>query len=812
PVLAYAGSRHDSRWLWAAAVSGDGLIVDAGPDLASRIAPVLRWRHETALIGPICTIGGHGGRATALLRSTPGSGRVLLALAPDPGAPALLDMGAVAAVVPSGTPLRQDAEKAVIAETPIWIDGQALLRWQAPATVQATRHAHPLAGATQSSQARIGIERLTPNVDGGAWPVKRISHEALDVEADIFTDGHLHLAADLCWRAVDEVHWQRVAMSPQGNDRWHARCRPQRLGRHEYCIQAWVDTWTGMCADWQARHEAGQDLTLSLHEGEQWLSHILKGLGRGAADKGRRAAARQALSTLRLILRHPGPEADIEPLLDEGLAAILRDPGEQPFCTLSAPFPLQVDRALAGFGQWYTLFPRSQSSDANRHGTFDDVIERLPDIRRMGFDVLYLTPIHPVGLQNRKGRNNTLIAQEGDVGSPYAIGADEGGHTAIHPQLGSLEDFQRLVNQARDCDLEVALDFAIQCSPDHPWLRDHPDWFSWRPDGSLRHAENPPKKYEDIVNVVFYDDAPAHARKDALWETLRDVVMFWVDQGVRLFRVDNPHTKPLPFWQWLIADVQARAPDVVFLSEAFTRPAMMYRLAKLGFTQSYTYFTWRNDPRELGRYLQALSSPPLVDFFRPNFFVNTPDINPFYLQRHGRPGFLARAALAATGAGLWGIYSGFELCESAPLPGREEYMDSEKYELRPRQWLAPGHIRDEIAQLNAIRSANPALHGVRGFQSLAATPDSVLAYLRTSADRGNIVLVLVNLDPQRTVDARVSLGTSLPIDNLLAGTIERWDDGWMQVRLTPEAPYRLWRLPAAPVVAPSSSEPESTHA
>ena len=366
--------------------------------------------------------------------------------------------------------------------------------------------------------------------------------------------------------------------------------------------------------------------------------------------------------------------------------------------------PLRVDRRRAVFSAWYELFPRSQSGDPHRHGTFDDVIARLPYVRDMGFDVLYLPPIHPIGRTNRKGRNNSLVAQPDDPGSPYAIGASEGGHDAIHPELGTMEDFARLVQAAHEHGLEIALDFAIQCSPDHPWIKEHPEWFDWRPDGSLKFAENPPKKYEDIVNVHFYGQS-----LPSLWHALRDVVLFWADHGVKIFRVDNPHTKPFPFWEWLISDMQERHPDVIFLSEAFTRPKPMKRLAKLGFTQSYTYFTWRNTKQELTDYLLELTQSGMAEYFRPNFFVNTPDINPTYLQTSGKPGFQARLVLAATLAGNYGMYSGFELCEARALPGKEEYADSEKYEIKARDWNSDFNIRADIALVNRLRKTRHAL-------------------------------------------------------------------------------------------------------
>jgi starch synthase (maltosyl-transferring) len=421
-------------------------------------------------------------------------------------------------------------------------------------------------------------------------------------------------------------------------------------------------------------------------------------------------------------------------------------------------------------------------------------------LREMGFDVLYLPPIHPIGQTNRKGKNNSLRAQPEDVGSPYAIGNSDGGHTAIHPELGNIDDFRRLRDAAREHGMELALDFAIQCSPDHPWLKEHPEWFSFRPDGSVRYAENPPKKYEDIVNVDFY---AARAIPD-LWQALRDIVLFWAKEGVRIFRVDNPHTKPLPFWEWLIAQVRSRYPDVIFLSEAFTRPKIMYRLAQLGFSQSYSYFTWRNTKHELTDYFVELTTSDAKEFFRPHLFVNTPDINPYFLQTSGRPGFLIRAALAATLSGLWGMYSGFELCEAAPLPGREEYLNSEKYEIRVRDYNAPGNIVAEISRLNRIRKSNPALQTHTGLRFFPAHNDRVIFYGKPLPASNDIILVAVSLDPFQVQEATIEVPVwewQLPDDavvavhDLMRDTNFVWSGKSQHVRLDPsELPFSIWRV------------------
>jgi len=424
-------------------------------------------------------------------------------------------------------------------------------------------------------------------------------------------------------------------------------------------------------------------------------------------------------------------------------------------------------------------------------------------IRDMGFDVLYFPPIHPIGTQFRKGRNNALRAEPGDPGSPYAIGSPEGGHDAIHPQLGTREDFRRLVAAAAEHGLEIALDFAIQCSQDHPWLKEHPGWFSWRPDGTIRYAENPPKKYQDIVNVDFY----AAEAVPSLWLALRDVVVGWVEEGVKSFRVDNPHTKPLPFWQWLIANVRSQHPEVIFLAEAFTKPAMMARLGKVGYAQSYTYFTWRNTKQELREYFEELNQPPWSQCYRPNFFVNTPDINPFFLHTSGRAGFLIRAALATMGSGLWGMYSGFELCEATPLPGKEEYMDSEKYEIRPRDFTQPGNIIAEIAQLNRIRRQNRALQTHLGVAFFNCWNDNILYFAKRTPERDNYILVAISLDPHNAQEANFELPLwELGLDDdadtvgedLMNGHRWTWHGKTQWMRIEPwHQPFGIWRIEKA---------------
>jgi len=637
---------------------------------------------------------------------------------------------------------------------------------------------------------RIVITNMAPCVAAGRFPARRIVGERVIVEADIFTDGHPLLAAELAWRTADEEHWYHERLILQDNDRWQAAFDLARIGRYQFRVAAWLDVYGGFVRDLRRKREAGQDIALDLREGVDMLRAEC-GHATGAA----RAALNRILEAFDEL-----PEADRAELLTapETLESARRG-GARRFLVSSAIFSVDAERTMARFASWYELFPRSQTTDVSRPGTLRDVVARLPQIADMGFDVLYLTPIHPIGTTCRKGRNNALEASPDDPGSTYAIGSHEGGHEAVHPGLGTLEDFRALVTAAHEHGIEIALDFAIQCSRDHPWLEGHKGWFAWRPDGSIHFAENPPKKYEDIVNIDFYapDAVPA------AWLALRDVVLHWIDAGVRIFRVDNPHTKPFPFWEWMIADVRARHPNTIFLSEAFTRPKIMYRLAQLGFSQSYTYFIWRNTKRELIEYMTELTTPPVSEFFRPHFFVNTPDINPWFLQTSGRAGFLIRAALATTLSGLWGMYSGFELCESEPLPGREEYNNSEKYEIRPRDWNTPGNIIAEIAALNRLRKEEPALQSHLGLTFYSAFNDQIIYYGKQAAGHRDRILVAVSLDPHHPQEADFEAplwewgladDRALEVEDLLHGARFVWHGKMQHMRLTPEAPYAIWRL------------------
>ena len=629
---------------------------------------------------------------------------------------------------------------------------------------------------------RIGIERITPSIDGGRFPAKRVAGEEVTVEADILCDGHDQLGVALRWRRVGDHNWRETRMRLLVNDRWHASFPLEQVGLHEFVVEAWRDAFATFRDELGKKHNAGVDVSVELIEGR----HLIDEAGAPLAKIAQQLHAADLSTQIALLL-----SVDVANLM---MAA---DP--RPFAVRSDVIPVDADRIEGRFASWYEIFPRSMSDDPDRHGTFRDVEKHLPRIRDMGFDVLYFPPIHPIGRSNRKGRNNVLNAAEGDVGSPYAIGSDDGGHDAIHPELGTLADFKHLRDAAAEHGLELALDFAIQCSPDHPWLREHRGWFAWRPDGSIKYAENPPKKYQDIVNVDFY----AKGAVPDLWVALAEVVLFWCEQGVRIFRVDNPHTKPFPFWEWLIAEVRAQYPGTQFLAEAFTRPKIMNRLGKVGFTQSYTYFTWRNTRAEMEEYLTTLTQGPEAEFFRPNFFVNTPDINPVFLQTTGRAGHLIRAALAATLSGLWGVYSGFELVEATPLPGREEYLDSEKYQIRAWDWDRPGNIVSEITGLNRIRRQNPALQSHLGLTILPSDNDQVMIYEKATADRSNVVIVAVNLDPQGVQAANTEIpfykwgvpdNGTLPMADLIAGRTLAWTGKWQRITLDPVFPYALWRV------------------
>jgi len=651
----------------------------------------------------------------------------------------------------------------------------------------------PAHHAAWRPEVRIEIENVYPEIDAGRHPAKRVVGDTVEVWADLFRDGHDKLAAVLKY-ALEAEDWREEPFSFHDNDRWVARFEPDRVGRWRYTIEAWTDRFQSWRDDVAKKREAGQDVDLELVEG----GHLVEAAVAHAAKKDA-AALRKLLEDFTRADSTHRAELMLSAELQE-LMARADDRADR--VRYVRDLELVVDRPEARFAAWYEMFPRSQGKAPGKSATFDDCIERLADVAALGFDTVYLVPIHPIGRVNRKGRDNAVTAAADDPGSPYAIGAAEGGHTAVDPGLGTVADFRRFVAAAAGLGIEVALDFAIQCAPDHPWVAEHKQWFRFRPDGSIKYAENPPKKYEDIVNVEF--DNPD---REGLWTALRDTVLFWIDHGVRTFRVDNPHTKPLPFWEWLIREVKARCPETIFLSEAFTRPKMMRTLAKAGFTQSYTYFTWRNTKAELIEYLTELTQGPAKEYFRPNFFTNTPDILPVFLQEGGRPAFRIRLALAGTLSPAYGIYNGFELCENAAIPGREEYIHSEKYEHKVWDWDRSGNIKRDIAILNRFRRENPALHELTNLRFLDCADPNILAYAKATADRRNIAIVVVNLDPYGVHGSEIMLPLSewglsesqeFMVEEAFTGRIAAWHGDRQHLVLDPQTnPVLLYRvLPA----------------
>ncbi len=593
----------------------------------------------------------------------------------------------------------------------------------------------------KDGRARAVIETVEPQVDGGRFPVKRVLGDQFTVAADVFCDGYDEPAARLLYRRQGRADWTEVPLQPIGNDRWRGSFSLQHLGVYEYTLHAWVDPFETWRRDLAKKMDVGQAVEIDLQIGGRWVA---QGAERAAAAGEEGDASR--LSQWGADLENGKSRARrAELALSPELADLMeRYPDQEHAVEYDRVLEVRVDPKPARFSAWYELFPRSCSDDAEEHGTFADCQEWLPYVAEMGFDVLYLPPIHPIGRTHRKAPNNQPGAGPDDPGSPWAIGAKEGGHKSVHPELGTLEDFRALVKAAEEQGLQVALDLAYQCSPDHPYVEQHPEWFRRRPDGSIQYAENPPKKYQDIYPFDFETED-----WQALWQELKSIVDFWIDQGVRAFRVDNPHTKPFAFWEWLIGEVRSENPEIFFLSEAFTRPKVMKRLAKVGFSQSYTYFSWRNTSWELREYLTELTQTPMREYFRPNFWPNTPDILTEYLQTGGPPAFRIRLVLAATLAASYGIYGpAFEVAENRAMkPGSEEYLNSEKYQIRVWDVDAARPMRDFIARINRIRQDNSALHNNASLRFHAADNDRLLVYSKRTPDRSNVVLIVVNLDP-----------------------------------------------------------------
>lgn len=639
-------------------------------------------------------------------------------------------------------------------------------------------------------ERHVIIEALSPCIDGGRHAAKGVAGTSLTVSADVFRDGQEALRAVLKWRKQGSRRFTEVEMVHLGNDCWQAAMPLGDNGFYEYTVEAWTDcfgTWL-------------DELGKKVEAGEQVVSEIAEGVGiiNSAASKARSSSRKDLVGYgEQLAARSTDPKGALEVARDPGLAGLMArfDPRADkvlwtPLCRVFS------DRPRALCGAWYELFPRSQGRVPGKASTLREAEWRLDDIKAMGFDVLYLSPIHPIGVTDRKGPNNSLDCRDGDPGCPWAIGSSDGGHTAVEPSLGSLDDFGHFVAVASERGLEIALDFAVQCSPDHPWVTEHPQWFHHRPDGTIKFAENPPKKYQDVYPVNFDTED-----REGLWQEQLRVLRFWIANGVKIFRVDNPHTKPLCFWEWVIGELRKQHPDVIFLSEAFTRPKMMKALAKLGFTQSYTYFTWRTTKWELVEYINELTQSEMRHYFRPNFFTNTPDVLPYHLQRRGRAAFKIRHLLAATLSPSYGIYSGFELCENEPVDGCEEYLNSEKYQIKTRDWDRPGNIKAFISKVNGIRRDNPALQELGNLRFLDADSDQILFYAKKRAD--NIILVAVNLDPDNTHHATVWVpedvagvkrGGRYQVVDLLTGATHQWGQQNF-VRLCPgDEPAHIFRV------------------
>jgi starch synthase (maltosyl-transferring) len=644
---------------------------------------------------------------------------------------------------------------------------------------------------TEQGLQRVVVEHVTPEIDAGRFYVKKTIGDTLGVEADIFTDGHDHVGARLLYRHQDEKKWHYVPMHLINNDRWHASFNLLKTGFYHYIVTGWLDHAATWQHGFEKKYQDAQHMAIELLIGAELLEAMLP-----AASK----TDHKNISKVIALMRD-------ESKYDKAVNTVLsRDfhhfidtyPNLEHATTYSCELKVYVDREKAGFSSWYCFFPRSASMVEGKHGTFKDCEVLLPRIAEMGFDVLYFPPIHPIGYNFRKGKNNTVNALPGDDGVPYAIGSNEGGHKDILKDLGTLNDFRHLIKEAAAHGLEVAMDFAIQCSPDHPYVKQHPKWFKWRPDGTVQYAENPPKKYQDILPINFENEDWKN-----LWEELKSILDYWCEQGVRIFRVDNPHTKSFNFWEWCIAEVQEKYPGTIFLSEAFTKPKVMKQLAKLGYTQSYTYYVWRTSKQELIEYMTELTQTDMSDYFRPNFCPNTHDINPYPLQSGIESSFITRYFMAATLSSNYGIFGPvYELMYHDPYPGKEEYLNSEKYEVRHWDWAKRNKLTDVITKVNAARKVNPALQRTNNIRFCEIHNDALLAYYKKSGD--NHILCVVNLDPYNQQQGHLQLplyeigiwpGQDFTVFDILTGQTYRWNQEWNYVELHPwDMPVHLFKI------------------
>ncbi len=639
-----------------------------------------------------------------------------------------------------------------------------------------------------NGQQRVVIENVQPQVDGGVYPAKRTQGERVDVTADIFADGHDHLRAEVRYRKGKTGEWNFLPMRDIGNDAWRASFYANEKGSYYFTVCAWVDHFDTWYDGFKKKVAAGVDVSVELLEGADYL----KAVGKGES---------KFIALAKTLQDKTNQKAAIEAVMDASFSKLVHDyPWRLHETEVRQEYEVRVEHKKALYSTWYELFPRSSALDAGRHGTFKDTIKLLPRIAAMNFDVLYLPPIHPIGKINRKGKNNSVTALPGEPGSPWAIGSDEGGHKAVHKELGTLDDYKKLITEAKKYGIDIALDLAFQCAPDHPYVKEHPNWFRQRPDGSIQYAENPPKKYQDIY--PFYFETPDW---ENLWNELRDVIFFWIDAGVTIFRVDNPHTKPIPFWEWVIAQVNAKYQDIIFLAEAFTRPKIMASLAKVGFTQSYTYFTWRVSKQEIVEYMTELVNGPSRNYFRPNFWPNTPDILPWHLQHQGENIFILRLALAATLSSNFGMYGPpYEFCENLPVEGKEEYFNSEKYEVKSYEWKKTSRMTDIVTLLNKARKDNAALQSTWNLQFCAVENPGLIAYLKATDDLSNIILVVVNLDAHAKQQGYVQIPKdalkldgkiNLKLTDLITEEHYTWTQEWNYIELDPnKMPFHLFKI------------------
>ena len=640
---------------------------------------------------------------------------------------------------------------------------------------------------------RIVIENVYPEIDSGKFPIKRAFGENITVRADVFTDGHNHVKAYLLYRPLNRGQWKKIPMHELGNDRFEVYFVPKGEGWYEYTLMGVIDYFTTWQIDLKKKFEANQDVSTELKIGLEQMKE--------AAGKLKGKFANPLNELIQKMEEEPVDASAVAVALSDELTYLMAQyDDEHTTIWYDKKLQLEVERQKALFSTWYELFPRSASMEPGKHGTFNDVIKLLPEIASMGFDVLYLPPIHPIGKSYRKGKNNSTTAEPGDPGSPWAIGSEEGGHKSIHPELGTLDDFKQLVEAARDHGLEMALDLAYQCSPDHPYVKEHPQWFKWRPDGTIQYAENPPKKYQDVLPLDFQTED-----WENLWKELKSIVDYWIDQGVKIFRVDNPHTKPFVFWEWLISEVRKKHPEIIFLAEAFTRPRVMEQLAKIGFNQSYTYFTWRNTKDEFVEYITELTQTEKSEYYRPNFWPNTPDILPISLQDADQHSFIVRYVLAATLSSNTGIYGpAFELGMNDVHPEREEYNHNEKYEIKDWDWFKQTLIKEVIRIVNQARKDNQALQTTRNTYFADTENDSLLAYARANDEKSNVMIVAANMDPFHTQQAWIRVPIEkLNIDphkvyrvhDLISGDSYYWQGEWNYVELNPQLmPVHLFEV------------------